>query len=91
MTTIILPFLGAVVILYLVGVWITLYHLLKFRLPHTPAMARHNPHDTSMIIASVTIAGSCILLIALGYFVATTPWSLVQEILEDVVRSAIPR
>lgn len=89
--TIILPFLAAIMLIYLIGVWLTLYHLMKFRIPRTANLAQHNPSDKSLLIIIVTISISCALFLALCYLTLSTPWSEVAEMLGDLVGASLPR
>lgn len=88
--TIILPFLAAIMLMYLIGVWLTLYHLMKFRIPRTANLARHNPSDKSLLIIIVTVSISCALFLALCYLTLSTPWSEVGEMLEEIISISLP-
>lgn len=89
--TIVLPFLAAIMLIYLIGVWLTLYHLMKFRIPRTATITRHNPSDKSFLVIVVTVSISCALFLALCYLTLSTPWSEIGEMLEGMIGASLPR
>lgn len=87
---IILPLFGAILLVYSVGLWTILYHLMKFRIPDTPAILPHNPRDKSILIATTALAVSGILFITLGTLLFTTPWPLVGIALSRALDVSLP-